>query len=592
MHSQRKMVGPTRFVVPMILAVLTGASCKSKAYPEPDAEALAAWEESMRDAGGLMGAPPPLPARGDENEPGESAPPVTSIDPGGSVGGQSGSAMTPATCTGDAGACGDAGVGPVCVPTGLRDCASDLDNDCDGQPDNVVDDVCVCTLGTPEACDEHPGLDGNGPCRAGLRTCVLGADGRTTEWGACDGSVGPGETDSCTVRGDDADCDGTPNTDCPCVDGDTQQCGSTTDTGPCAIGTSTCVDGRFGACVGAVPPAAQDSCAPGDDSNCNGSANDRFCQCFNGSTQACGVTSTGVCELGTQTCVNGSFGQCVGEVRPASRDCRSQQDNDCNGSPDNTTDNVCRCTIGSTQACQTHPGLDGIGRCRAGSQTCTGRSNNSSSDFNACTGSQGPSARDCRSAQDNDCDGRPDNTIDGVCQCIPGQGNGPCSGDPNNSRCGDEGRCEPCESNADCSLVSGGRSVCDTGRCIQGDTQAPSIPSFLPTVDVLGAGSVLLSWPKAEDNQTPQGELEYGIFHAFESTLMAGAANPERTLELVQSGGVVNSRPFAPFPGGGGGGFIDFVVTLGVNVPRAYFVVLVRDEAGNMSGWSQVTAVF
>jgi hypothetical protein len=454
-----------REVVLVSTAILAWTwGCQSVDRPPLRAEAPDAAASDGREGDETKVALPPSP------ETTESGPAVGGLDPGSMAGIQTPGAAVAETCGLDAGVCitgGDAGGGPACTPTGPRDCSSDLDNDCDGQPDSVVDAVCVCALGTSEACDEHPGLDGNGPCRAGLRTCVLAADGLTTEWGSCEGAVEPGGPDSCTVRGDDADCDGTPNTDCPCVDGDTQECGSNTDTGPCQIGTSTCVNTRFGDCIGAVPPAAQDSCSPGDDSNCNGSANDRFCQCLNGATQACGVTSTGVCELGTQTCVNGSFGQCVGEVRPASRDCRSQQDNDCNGSPDNTTDNVCRCAIGATQACQTHPGLDGIGRCRAGSQTCTGRNNNSSSDFNACTGSQGPIARDCRSPQDNDCDGRPDNTIDNVCECIPGAGNGPCSDDPNNSRCNNQGQCVPCQSSADCSLVSGGRNSCEDGVCVE-----------------------------------------------------------------------------------------------------------------------------
>lgn len=300
----------------------------------------------------------------------------------------------------------DAGVSSSCVPTGPRDCSSDLDNDCDGQPDNVVDEICVCALGTSEPCDEHPGLDGNGACRGGLRTCVLAADGRTPEWGACEGSVGPGGADSCIVRGDDADCDGTPNSDCPCVDGDSQPCGSSTDVAGCAIGASTCVNARFGACVGAVPPAPQDSCVPGDDSNCNGRANDRFCACLDGNTQECGVTDTGACQLGARTCVNGSFGQCVD--------------------------------------------------------------------------ASGPFPRDCRSAQDNDCDGRPDNTIDNVCQCIPGQGNGPCNDDPNNPRCNGQGRCVPCQTNEDCSLVAGDLKICDNSKCVPdvlviGDRIEPSI---------------------------------------------------------------------------------------------------------------------
>lgn len=235
----------------------------------------------------------------------------------------------------------DAGVSSACVPKGPRDCNSELDNDCDGQPDNVVDDVCVCALGTSDACDEHPGRDGNGVCRGGLRTCVVATDGRTPSWSACEGSVGPHGPDSCTVRGDDADCDGIPNSGCPCVDGDSQPCGSSTDLASCAFGISTCVNGRFGVCTGAIPPAAQDSCVPGDDSNCNGLANDRFCVCLDGDTQACGVTDTGVCQLGTRTCANGSFGPCIGAAGPFTRDCQSAQDNDCDGRPDNTIDGEC-----------------------------------------------------------------------------------------------------------------------------------------------------------------------------------------------------------------------------------------------------------
>jgi hypothetical protein len=422
MQRHRNIWGLTRLALPLVSVALATVSCDPKVNPAADPEAITAGGGS----GGVGGEPsaggPPPDELGENGpaEPGENVP-VASIDPGGSVGSQSSGAVV--SCEGDAGVCGDAGVEPACVPTGPRDCSSDLDNDCDGQPDNVVDDVCVCALGTPEACDEHAGLDGNGLCRAGLRTCVLAADGLTSEWGACEGAVGPGGPDSCTVRGDDADCDGTPNSDCVCVDGETQQCGSTTDTGPCAIGTSSCVNARFGECIGARPPAAQDSCVPGDDGNCNGRPNDRFCACLDGATQQCGVTGTGVCELGTQTCVNGSFGPCVGNVDPRGRDCRSQQDNDCNGSADNTRDNTCRCSIGDSQACQTHPGLDGIGRCRAGTQTCVAGANNSSSDFGGCTGSVGPAAQDsCTVAGDDaNCNG----VANDGCACGSGVGSTP-----------------------------------------------------------------------------------------------------------------------------------------------------------------------
>jgi cysteine-rich repeat protein len=210
-----------------------------------------------------------------------------------------------------------------------RDCTSAEDNDCDGQPDNRQDDVCRCAADGKQACDEHPGLDGKGPCHAGEQACILGAGNSSSDWGPCTGAVGPSAADSCSVAGDDSTCDGTPNGGCPCVEGQMIACGPQTDNGICQRGTSTCQSGAFTPCQGAVFPAR----------------------------------------------------------------------------------------------------------------------------------------RDCSSAQDNDCDGIADNTIDATCQCIPGQGNGPCSADPSRSRCTAQGSCAPCQGDGDCSLVSGGRNLCRAGVC-------------------------------------------------------------------------------------------------------------------------------
>jgi hypothetical protein len=53
-----------------------------------------------------------------------------------------------------------------------------------------------------------------------------------------------------------------------------------------------------------VGPAANDTCDPGNDDNCNGSPNDG-CVCVNTTTQPCG----GVCDI--QTCASGTWGACV-----------------------------------------------------------------------------------------------------------------------------------------------------------------------------------------------------------------------------------------------------------------------------------------
>lgn len=251
--------------------------------------------------------------------------------------------------------------------------------------------------------------------------------------------------------------------------------------------------------------------------------------CAEGSTESCGPErQQGICKFGTRTCSNGAWGSCVGAILPAPRDCSSFEDNDCDGQPDNRVDAICRCAANARQVCEEHVGLDGKGPCHEGGQVCTLGTGNSSSDWGPCTGSVGPgpadscsiagddstcdgtpnggcscvegqtvacgpptdsgicrrgtstcqnnaftscqgavfpARRDCSSPQDNDCDGLADNTIDPICQCIPGQGNGPCSADPGNSRCTAQGNCAPCQSDNDCSLVSGGRNLCRAGVC-------------------------------------------------------------------------------------------------------------------------------
>src|SRR5690606_34376423 len=71
---------------------------------------------------------------------------------------------------------------------------------------------------------------------------------------------------------------------------------------------------------------------------------------------------------------------------------------------------------------------------------------------------------------DRNCNGIENDT----CECIAGQGNGPCSGDANNSRCDAQGQCVPCRADADCSLVSEGRTRCISGQCV-----VPIIPARL-----------------------------------------------------------------------------------------------------------------
>ena len=64
--------------------------------------------------------------------------------------------------------------------------------------------------------------------------------------------------------------------------------------------------------------------------------------CTNGQTQACPYTgppnteNVGICKAGTQTCVNGQWGACEGEVLPTTEICGDGKDNNCNGQKDET----------------------------------------------------------------------------------------------------------------------------------------------------------------------------------------------------------------------------------------------------------------
>lgn len=318
----------------------------------------------------------------------------------------------------DAGFCASAAAadgGSACSVPGPRDCASQADNDCDGLPDDTIDDVCTCAAASTEPCDAHPGLDGRGQCRAGSRTCVLGAGNLTSSWGECEGSVGPGERDSCAVEGDDTDCDGIDNGGCPCIEGETRSCGPDTDAGICQRGTQTCVEGAFGQCVGAVFPAARD-CGSQADNDCDGLPDntvDTVCTCAIGTMQACGAhpgrDGNGQCRAGSQTCEGrandstSTFGNCTGSVGPAISDtCAPNDDSNCNG----LLNEGCACLNGQTRPCG--PDTE-LGICQRGTQTCA------NGVFGQCTGAVFPAPRDCDSAADNDCDGRPDDTFDDVC---------------------------------------------------------------------------------------------------------------------------------------------------------------------------------
>lgn len=176
--------------------------------------------------------------------------------------------------------------------------------------------------------------------------------------------------------------------------------------GICKMGTKACdADGGLPVCRGAVGPQTVTSCTPSVDEGCDGNPL-QGCSCTTGQTTDCGSSAVGHCKKGTATCQgNGTFGACVGNIEPTTRDCTTSVDMNCNGTPDNQ-EAECQCAgggaPGATRACNTHPGQDGIGQCVAGSQTCV--ASGATSTWSGCSGDVGPQTEQCDGV-DRDCNG-------------------------------------------------------------------------------------------------------------------------------------------------------------------------------------------
>ena len=186
-------------------------------------------------------------------------------------------------------------------------------------------------------------------------------------------------------------------------------CGPDNDLGICEYGTEVCLDGAESVCIGAVYP--QNEVCNGHDDDCNGTRDDDL-------YRECST----ICGVGVEVCYDGGWYDCTAP-EPSEELCDSGIDNDCDGE----VDEGCLCNEGDIIACAESPMYDPATNeiinppCGMGIKLCDE------------TGSYGPCyyfdslPEECNN-WDDDCDG----TIDGItdyCSSDPvTAGVGECSG--------------------------------------------------------------------------------------------------------------------------------------------------------------------
>ena len=310
------------------------------------------------------------------------------------------------------------------INPGAVELCDGIDNNCDGHADEGFVNTDGDAL--PDCMDTDDDDDG---------------DPDTTDCAPLDATINHSAAEACDTV--DNNCDGSVDEGCPCVAGETQECGSS-NVGECKKGTQTCDNtGTWGDCVGVVESV--DEICDGKDNNCDGSIDENFTDTDNDKQADCidpDDDNDGISDLNDNCQFTPNADQINSDDDAEGDACDSDDDND--GDPDNTdcapldasinhsaaeacdtvdnncdgtTDEYCNCVDGNTQECGTD-----AGECVKGTQTCENGA------WGECVGEVKPSPEVC-DGKDNDCDGKTD-TDDNTLEVAPlaDNQNGICNG--------------------------------------------------------------------------------------------------------------------------------------------------------------------